>query len=50
MQNAGLNETQAGITIAGISINNIRYAYDTTRRRTQHLLTKVLEESEKVGL
>ena len=44
MRNAGLEETQAGIKIAGRNINNLRYADDTT------LMMKVKEESEKVGL
>ena len=44
MRNAGLEEAQAGIKIAGRNINNLRYADDTT------LLMKVKEESEKVGL
>ena len=44
MRNAGLEEPQAGIKIAGRNINNLRYADDTT------LLMKVKEESEKVGL
>ena len=43
MRNAGLEEAQAGIKIAGRNINNLRYADDTT-------LMKVKEESEKVGL
>ena len=48
MQNAGLNETQAGITIAGISINNIRYAYGSTlvaeSEELKNLLMKVKGE------
>ena len=44
MRNAGLEEAQAGIKIAGRNINNLRYVDDTT------LLMKVKEESEKVGL
>ena len=44
MRNAGLEEAQAGIKIAGRNIKNLRYADDTT------LLMKVKEESEKVGL
>ena len=55
MKNAGLKETQAGITIAGRNINNLRYADDTTlmaesREELKSLLMKVKEESEKVGL
>ena len=55
MRNAGLNETQAGIKIAGRNINNIRYAYDTTlmaesEEELKSLLIKVKEESGKVGL
>ena len=55
MQNAGLDESQAGIKIAGRNINNLRYADDTSlkaekRRGTKDLLMKVKEESEKVGL
>ena len=55
MRNAGLGETQAGIKIAGIIINNVRYADDTTLRaesekELKSLLMKVKEESEKVGL
>ena len=52
MQNAGLDEAQAGIKIAGRKINNLRYADDTTLmwRSTKSLLMKVREESEKVGL
>jgi len=54
MQNAGLNEAQAGIKIAGRNINNFRYADDTTlmeeREELKSLLMKVKEESEKVGL
>ena len=54
MRNAGLEETQAGIKIAGRNINNLRYADDTTlmaeREELKSLLTKVQEESEKVGL
>ena len=54
MQNAGLNESQAGITIAGRSINKLRYADDTTlmaesEEELKSLLMKVKEESEKVG-
>ena len=47
MRNAGLEETQAGIKIAGRNINNLRYADDNTLKS---LLMKVKEESEKVGL
>ena len=54
MPNAGLNETQAGIKIAGRNINNFRYADDTTlmaeSEELKSLLIKVKEESEKVGL
>ena len=55
MQNAGLDEAQAGIKIAGRNINNLRYADDTTlmaegEEELQSLLMKVKEESEKVGL
>ena len=55
MRNTGLEETQAGIQIAGRNINNLRYADDTTLmarkwRGTQSLLMKVKVESEKVGL
>ena len=54
MRNAGLNEAQAGIKIAGRNINNLRYADDTTlvaeREELKSLLMKVKEESEKVGL
>ena len=55
MRNAGLEETQAGIKIAGRSINNLRYADDTTcmtesKEELKSLLMKVKEESEKVGL
>ena len=54
MQNAGLNETQAGIKIAGRNINNLIYAGDTTlmaeSEELKSLLMKVKEESEKVGL
>ena len=54
MQNAGLNEAQAGITIARISISNLRYADDTTltaeSKELKSLLMKVKEESDKVGL
>ena len=54
MRNAGLDEAQAGIKIAGKNINNIRYADDTTLMAESEELkshqTKVKEESEKVGL
>ena len=57
MRNAGLDEAQAGIKIAGrnININNLRYADDTTlvaesEEELKSLLMKVKEESEKVGL
>ena len=55
MQNAGLHESQAGITIAGRNINNLRYADDTTlmvesKGGLKSLLMKVKEESEKAGL
>ena len=55
MRNARLDETQAGIKIAGRTINNIRSAYDTTlmtesEEELKTPLTKVKEESEKVGL
>ena len=54
MRNAGLDEAQAGIKIAGININNLRYADDTTlmaeSEELKSFLMKVKEESEKVGL
>ena len=55
MRNAGLEEAQAGIKIAGRYINNLRYADDTTlmaesEKELKSLLMKVKEESEKVGL
>ena len=55
MSNAGLEETQAGIKIAGRNINNLRYADDTTlmadsEEELKSLLMKVKVESEKVGL
>ena len=52
MRNAGLEETQARIKIAGRNINNLRYADDTTESEEElkSLLMKVKEESEKVGL
>ena len=55
MRNAGLDEAQAGIKIAGRTINNLRYADDTTlmaesKEELKSPLMKVKEESEKVGL
>ena len=55
MRNAGLEEAQAGIKIAGRNINNLKYANDTTlmaesEEERKSLLMKVKEESEKVGL
>ena len=54
MRNAGLDETQAGIKIAGRNINNLRYSDDTTlmagSEEVKSLLMKVKEESEKIGL
>ena len=52
MRNSGLEEAQAGIKIAGRSINNLRYANDTTESEEElkSLLMKVQWESEKVGL
>ena len=55
MRNAGLDEGQAGIKIAGRNINNLRYADDTalmaeSEEEVKNLLMKVKEESEKVGL
>ena len=55
MRNAGLDEAQAGIRIAGRNINHLRYADDTTlmeesEEELKSLLMKVKEESEKVGL
>ena len=55
MRNAGLEETQAGIKIAGRNINHLRYADDTTlmaesKEQLKSLLMKRKEESEKVGL
>ena len=55
MRNAGLEEAQAGIKIAGRNINNLRYADDTTlmaesAEELKSLLKKVKEESEKAGL
>ena len=55
MRNAGLEEAQAGIKIAGTNINNLRYAADTTlmvesEKELKSLLMKVREETEKAGL
>ena len=55
MRNAGVDEAQAGIKIAGRNINNLRYADNTTliaerEEELKNLLMKVKEESEKVGL
>ena len=55
MRNAGLDEAQAGIKVAGRNINNLRYADDTTLKaeseeELKSLMMKVKEESEKVGL
>ena len=55
MRNLGLDEAQTGIKISGRNINNLRYADDTTlmaesEEELKSLLTKVKEESEKVGL
>ena len=55
MRNTGLGEAKAAIKIAGININNLRYADDTTlmaesQEELKSLLMKVKEESEKVGL
>ena len=55
MSNAGLDEAQAGIKIAGRNINNLTYADDTTlmaesKEELKNLLMKVKEQSEKVGL
>ena len=55
MQNAGLDEAQAGIKIAGRNINNLRYADDTTlvaksKEELKSLLMKVKQESKKVSL
>ena len=55
MRNAGLDEAQAGIKIAGRNINKLRYADDTTlmaesKEELKSLLIKVKEESEKIGL
>ena len=55
MRNAGMDEAQAGIKIAGRNINNLRYADDTTlmaesKEELKNFLMKEKEESEKVGL
>ena len=55
MSDAGLDETQAGVKIAGKNINNLRYAEDTTlmeesKEELKSLLMKMKEESERVGL
>ena len=55
MRNAGLEETQAGIKIAGRNINNLRYVDDTTllvesEEKLNSLLMRVKEKSEKIGL
>ena len=55
MRNTGLEEAQAGIKIAGRNINNLRYEDDTTlmaesEEELESLLTKVKEESQKIGL
>ena len=55
MRNAGLDEAQTGIKIAGRNINNLRYADDTTlmaesKEELKSLLMKLKEESEKAGL
>ena len=55
MRNAGLDEAQAGVKVAGRNINNLRYADDTTlmaesKEELKRLLLKVKEESEKVDL
>ena len=55
MQNAGLDEAQVGIKIAGRNINNLRHADDTTlmaesKKELKSLLMKVIEESEKIWL
>ena len=54
MRNAGLDEAQAGIKVAGRNLNNLRYLDDTTlmaesKEQLKSLLVKVKEESEKVG-
>ena len=55
MRNTGLDEAQVGIKVAGRNISNLRYADDTTlmaesEEELKSLLTKVKEESEKIGL
>ena len=54
MRNAGLDEAQAGVKIAGRSINNLRYAYNTTlmaeSKELKSMLIKVKKKSEKAGL
>ena len=55
MQNAGLDEAQAGLKVAGRNIDNLRYSYETTliaesKEELKSLLMKVKEDSEKVGL
>ena len=55
MKNAGLDEAQAGIKIAGRNISNLRYVYDTTlmvesKEELKSLLMNMKEESEKIGL
>ena len=55
MWNAGLNESQAGVQIAGRNINNLRYADDTilkieNERELKSFLMRVIEKSEKAGL
>ena len=55
MRNAGLDEAQAGVKVAGRNINNLRYADDTTlmsesKEELKSLLMKVKEENEKAGL
>ena len=55
MQNAGLDDSQAGIKIAGININNLRYTDDTTlmaecKEELKSLLMKMKKQSEKAGL
>ena len=51
MRNAGLEEAQAGIKIAGRNINNLRYSDDiTSEKELKSLLMKLKEESEKAGL
>ena len=54
MQNAGLNDTQAGIKISGRKINNLKYAYDTTliaesKEELKILLMRVKEKNKKAG-